>query len=98
MRKNKDLFSIFPVDAGVNLAHPEYFDPEGNIPRGCGGEPGSNGDNSNGNGIFPVDAGVNLCNPDLTGYIADIPRGCGGEPGLQYLRDGQPAYSPWMRG
>ena len=39
MRKNKDLFSIFPADAGVNL---EVYLSEVHachIPRGCGGEP-----------------------------------------------------------
>ena len=39
MRKNKDLFSIFPADAGVNLGGtPDNYDGT-NIPRGCGGEP-----------------------------------------------------------
>ena len=39
MRKNKDLFSIFPADAGVNLVRVEAIEYTKNIPRGCGGEP-----------------------------------------------------------
>ncbi len=39
MRKNKDLFSIFPADAGVNLWLGLVVDAVENIPRGCGGEP-----------------------------------------------------------
>ena len=39
MRKNKDLFSIFPADAGVNLQTGSGRKNEHNIPRGCGGEP-----------------------------------------------------------
>ena len=39
MRKNKDLFSIFPADAGVNLAAPIKRCSMTYIPRGCGGEP-----------------------------------------------------------
>ena len=41
MRKNKDLFSIFPADAGVNLWLGLVVDAVENIPRGCGGEPTS---------------------------------------------------------
>ena len=40
MRKNKDLFSIFPADAGVNLPGIGLLLLRLNIPRGCGGEPG----------------------------------------------------------
>ncbi len=39
MRKNKDLFSIFPADAGVNLEPITFHDLRHDIPRGCGGEP-----------------------------------------------------------
>ena len=39
MRKNKDLFSIFPADAGVNLQTLLRYPYTGHIPRGCGGEP-----------------------------------------------------------
>ena len=39
MRKNKDLFSIFPADAGVNPIIPFLDSGHYNIPRGCGGEP-----------------------------------------------------------
>ena len=39
MRKNKDLFSIFPADAGVNLICMGGASCSGDIPRGCGGEP-----------------------------------------------------------
>ena len=39
MRKNKDLFSIFPADAGVNLMALLLRGKKKNIPRGCGGEP-----------------------------------------------------------
>ena len=39
MRKNKDLFSIFPADAGVNLDSGASGEVYGDIPRGCGGEP-----------------------------------------------------------
>ena len=39
MRKNKDLFSIFPADAGVNPTYSLYRVQLSNIPRGCGGEP-----------------------------------------------------------
>ena len=39
MRKNKDLFSIFPADAGVNLEFQMDLINQIDIPRGCGGEP-----------------------------------------------------------
>ena len=39
MRKNKDLFSIFPADAGVNLYYLISYQLSPDIPRGCGGEP-----------------------------------------------------------
>ena len=39
VRKNKDLFSIFPADAGVNLEEAGIKAIEKDIPRGCGGEP-----------------------------------------------------------
>ena len=39
MRKNKDLFSIFPADAGVNLYGMWLKTAFIDIPRGCGGEP-----------------------------------------------------------
>ena len=39
MRKNKDLFSIFPADAGVNLKLTRHTTDVPDIPRGCGGEP-----------------------------------------------------------
>ena len=39
MRKNKDLFSIFPADAGVNLPWAPSASRILDIPRGCGGEP-----------------------------------------------------------
>ena len=39
MRKNKDLFSIFPADAGVNLMKRQLVRLMPDIPRGCGGEP-----------------------------------------------------------
>ena len=39
MRKNKDLFSIFPADAGVNLFSLTGQECKLDIPRGCGGEP-----------------------------------------------------------
>ena len=39
MRKNKDLFSIFPADAGVNLEKNGLQYLRDDIPRGCGGEP-----------------------------------------------------------
>lgn len=39
MRKNKDLFSIFPADAGVNPVIAGFQRFLLNIPRGCGGEP-----------------------------------------------------------
>ena len=39
MRKNKDLFSIFPADAGVNLKDEDLDALSEHIPRGCGGEP-----------------------------------------------------------
>ena len=39
MRKNKDLFSIFPADAGVNLYNFFSDIQVDHIPRGCGGEP-----------------------------------------------------------
>ena len=39
MRKTKDLFSIFPADAGVNLSVYVFCDLPNYIPRGCGGEP-----------------------------------------------------------
>ena len=39
MRKNKDLFSIFPADAGVNLTVNGNGRRLWDIPRGCGGEP-----------------------------------------------------------
>ena len=43
MRKNKDLFSIFPADAGVNLGEAAKQSARLNIPRGCGGEPNVEG-------------------------------------------------------
>ena len=39
MRKNKDLFSIFPADAGVNRDCVVVVSDDDDIPRGCGGEP-----------------------------------------------------------
>lgn len=39
MRKNKDLFSIFPADAGVNPVNDFVSIITLDIPRGCGGEP-----------------------------------------------------------
>ena len=60
VRKNKDLFSIFPADAGVNL----WFLPHklhlSHIPRGCGGEPIRELIVPPASFIFPADAGVNL--------------------------------------
>ena len=43
MRKNKDLFSIFPADAGVNLTLLDAMECPEDIPRGCGGEPENGG-------------------------------------------------------
>ena len=48
MRKNKDLFSIFPADAGVNLCRHKANRRTVHIPRGCGGEPVNDGDYRNG--------------------------------------------------
>ena len=79
MRKNKDLFSIFPVDAGVNLIDICSVIGQSNIPRGCGGEPIGSTKKVRADAIFPVDAGVNPFALYFTGSTVYIPRGCGGE-------------------
>ena len=60
MRKNKDLFSIFPADAGVNPIKRLKTSYSFNIPRGCGGEPKMTREQELAEEIFPADAGVNL--------------------------------------
>ena len=81
MRKNKDLFSIFPADAGVNLIFAQPSQKNAHIPRGCGGEPGSRRKSGKLRTIFPADAGVNLRRRLFLLNLPHIPRGCGGEPG-----------------
>ena len=53
MRKNKDLFSIFPADAGVNLNQLDLTGVRTDIPRGCGGEPMTGFGGCCGNGYSP---------------------------------------------
>ena len=80
MRKNKDLFSIFPADAGVNLYGLAIGNHSINIPRGCGGEPHSGILRFLNDCIFPADAGVNPGREWIFVTYLYIPRGCGGEP------------------
>ena len=83
MRKNKDLFSIFPADAGVNLSYHSRRWMYDYIPRGCGGEPKIYIKKLQNATIFPADAGVNLIKFDFQFCKLHIPRGCGGEPRLR---------------
>ena len=92
MRKNKDLFSIFPADAGVNLFYLRLLVFGYHIPRGCGGEPRRFYD------IFPADAGVNPIRRPYRPNNRNIPRGCGGEPLEIDRKLKEMAYSPRMRG
>ena len=82
----------------MNLAGVQLYNVIGNIPRGCGGEPGKRNSLYGLSGIFPADAGVNLITDPTYTYNENIPRGCGGEPEMCSYSLSHTLYSPRMRG